>query len=215
MKNYISLVAITLLLTATLSAQNAVTLSQHNASISLGDSIQLSVELTVQPGFDASVFIGSWCNPIPNSSSINQSIINYPYTIPLIVSFKPLKYYKRGTYTIYVSASIGNVSVSDSCIVEVVNPTPWRIFNAIHSELRPTFITLDNDGNIYHSFLGIGADYIHSKIWLTNITNPVFTDIKGTSIPQIDVQVYNMIINNILKRNYFAILSLKLHNFVL
>jgi len=175
MKIYLSLTAVLLLLTVNINAQDSITLDKHNASINIGDSLLFAVGLTVQPGFDASVFLDGNSNPNPYSVTVSPSIINYPYSTPIAATFKTLKYYKRGTYTVYVSATIGSVVVSDSCIVEVINPTPWRIFNLQFFETRPSHITVDKNGTIYYSEMPPEGDKIYSTgVRATTINNPIF-----------------------------------------
>ncbi|MBS1538215.1 MAG: T9SS type A sorting domain-containing protein [Bacteroidetes bacterium] len=192
MKNlFLSITFLLLTFAVQVFAQNAISISPRTKTINIGESASFSVSLTVPSGIDASIFLSS-------TASISPSIINYPYTIPIALTFKTYNYSKRGIYTVYVTSQIGGEAVKDSCIVEVVNSTPFRIFNAIDGELRPTFITLDNYGQIYYSLLGVTTDKLYSfvseqSIWETNITNPNFNNTSNSYRQKINAPTFNML----------------------
>lgn len=172
MKMLLSFISVILAMTSTLSAQNTVTISPRTQTINVGESTKFSVSLTVQAGFDASVFLtSSW-----ESSTISPTIINYPYTAPIGVMIKTLTSTKRGIYTVVVSAKIGNIVATDTCTVEVLNVTPWRIFEPNY-RTRPAFITLDRAGKLYYSLLTPSPDEMlaYDGTMNTNLSSPYFS----------------------------------------
>lgn len=199
MKNYLTLVAVLLSLSSNLNAQNAITLSQHNATLNLGDSIEFAVTLAVQPGYDASVFLNTSCSP-EGIAIVSPSIINYPYSKPIVASFKTLKYYKKGTYKVTVTASIGGTIVSDSCNIIVNNTSPWRIFNAMYNETRPSCVVVDKRGTIYfsHLYTGGGSGDNPGRSASTTLSNPKF---EGA--PSFGPKTWQILLDDESEKNYF------------